>query len=59
VTFAPSTPVKVPTLLEFIRGSRGRLRLVAESALLVRPEASDHDGVIAELTSVLRRLASA
>jgi hypothetical protein len=32
---------------------------VAESALLVRPEASDHDGVIAELTSVLRRLASA
>jgi transcription-repair coupling factor (superfamily II helicase) len=59
VTFAPSTPVKVPTLLEFIRGSKGRLRLVAESALLVRPEASDHDGVIAELTSVLRRLASA
>jgi hypothetical protein len=51
--------VQVKTLLEFIRGSKGRLRLVSESALLVRPEASDHDGLIAELTSVLQKLASA
>jgi transcription-repair coupling factor (superfamily II helicase) len=59
VEFAPSTPVQVTTLLEFIRGSKGRLRLVSESALLVRPEATDHDGVIAELASVLQKLASA
>jgi len=59
VEFAPSTPVQVATLLEFIRGSKGRLRLASDSALLVRPEATDHDGVIAELASVLQKLASA
>jgi transcription-repair coupling factor (superfamily II helicase) len=59
VEFAPSTPVDVSKLVEFIRGSKGRLRLVSESSLLVRPDATDHDGVIAELASVLQRLASA
>jgi transcription-repair coupling factor (superfamily II helicase) len=59
VEFAPSTPVEPAALLEFIRGSKGRLRLVSESTLLVRPEATDHDGVIAELESVLQKLASA
>jgi transcription-repair coupling factor (superfamily II helicase) len=58
IEFAPSTPVQVQKLLEFIRGSKGRLRLVSESALLVRPDATDHDGVIAELTAVLQKLAS-
>ena len=57
--FDASTPVQVPTLLEFIRGSKGRLRLTSGSALLVRPEATDHDGLIAELGSVLQRLAAA
>ena len=59
VEFAPSTPVAVAKLLEFIRGSKGRLRLVSESALLVRPEATDHDGLIAELASVLQKLPTA
>ena len=59
VEFASSTPVQPTALLEFIRGSKGRLRLVSESALLVRPESTDHDGVIAELASVLQKLASA
>jgi transcription-repair coupling factor (superfamily II helicase) len=57
--FAASTPVPVPRLLEFIRGSKGRLKMVSGSALLVEPTATDHDGVIAELDSVLQRLATA
>ena len=59
IEFAPSTPVPVATLLEFIRGSKGRLRMVSGSALLVRPDATDHDGMVAELTSLLQKLASA
>ena len=59
VEFAPSTPVAVGRLLEFIRGSKGRLRLASETALLVRPDATDHDGVIAELASVLQKLRDA
>ena len=59
IEFAPSTPVQVQTLLEFIKGSKGRLRLTSGSALLVRPDASDHDGIIAELASMLQKLASA
>jgi transcription-repair coupling factor (superfamily II helicase) len=57
--FAPSTPLQVSRLLEFIRGSKGRLKLVSGSSLLVEPAATDHDGVIEELDSVLQRLASA
>ena len=59
IEFAPSTPVPVATLLDFIRGSKGRLRMVSGSALLVRPDATDHDGMVAELTSLLQKLASA
>jgi transcription-repair coupling factor (superfamily II helicase) len=59
VEFAPTTPVQVATLLEFIRGAKGRLRLVNEAQLLVRPTATDHDGVISELASVLQKLATA
>jgi transcription-repair coupling factor (superfamily II helicase) len=59
VEFAPTTPVSVPTLLEIIRGAKGRLRLVSESQLVVRPTATDHDGVIAELVAVLQKLATA
>jgi transcription-repair coupling factor (superfamily II helicase) len=57
--FAPSTPVQVARLLEFIRGSKGRLKMTSGSALLVEPTATDHDGVIDELDSVLQRLATA
>jgi transcription-repair coupling factor (superfamily II helicase) len=59
IEFAPTTPVQVEKILEFIRGSKGRLRLASGSALVVRPDATDHDGVIAELTSVLQKLAAA
>jgi transcription-repair coupling factor (superfamily II helicase) len=59
VEFAPSTPVRVEKLLELIRGSKGRLRLSSGSALVVRPDATDHDGTIAELTAVLQKLATA
>jgi transcription-repair coupling factor (superfamily II helicase) len=59
VEFDPSTPVQVATLLELIRGSKGRLQLTSGSALLVRPTATDHDGLIAELDSVLQRLRAA
>jgi transcription-repair coupling factor (superfamily II helicase) len=57
--FDPSTPVAVPKLLELVRGTKGRLRLTSGSALLVRPTATDHDGVVAELKSVLQTLANA
>jgi hypothetical protein len=33
--------------------------MVSGSALLVRPDATDHDGMVAELTSLLQKLASA
>jgi hypothetical protein len=48
--------VAVPRLLECIRGTKGRLRLVSESQLLVRSEAADHDGLVAELIAVLQKL---
>jgi transcription-repair coupling factor (superfamily II helicase) len=57
--FDASTPVRMERLLELVRGSRGRLRLAGESVLLVRPDTTDHDGMIAELRSHLQRLAAA
>jgi transcription-repair coupling factor (superfamily II helicase) len=56
--FHDSTTVKVETLLEKVRGSAGRLRLTSGSALSVRPQATDHDGVIAELRALLQSLAA-
>jgi transcription-repair coupling factor (superfamily II helicase) len=57
--FDTATPVTVERLLEEVRVSRGRLKLTSGSALMVQPEALDHDGTIAELRSLLQRLSSA
>ncbi|MFN8543528.1 MAG: transcription-repair coupling factor [Candidatus Binatia bacterium] len=57
--FAASTPVRVETLLEVVRGSRGRTKLTSGSTLLVRPQATDQDGLVAELRTLLQRLAGA
>jgi transcription-repair coupling factor (superfamily II helicase) len=54
--FHDDTPVPVETLLETVRGSRGRLRLTSGSALAIRPSATDHDGVIAEVRAVCQSL---
>ncbi len=54
--FHETTPVSVETLLEIVRGSAGLLRLTSGSALAIRPTATDHDGVIAEVQAVLQRL---
>ncbi len=56
--FDPRTPVKVETLLDAVKKSRGRLRLVNETTLSVEPEATDHDGTIAELRTLLQKLAT-
>jgi transcription-repair coupling factor (superfamily II helicase) len=56
--FHETTPVTVETLLETVRGSKGRLRLTSGSALAIRPTAADHDGVIAEVRAVLQSLST-
>ena len=57
--FDPATPLTVERLLARVRESRGRMRLTSGSTLFVRPAASDHDGLIAELRTLLRGLAAA
>jgi transcription-repair coupling factor (superfamily II helicase) len=57
--FDPSTPVRPEKLHEVMRGTNGRLRMTGECALEIRPDATDHDGVIAELRAHLQRLAAA
>src|SRR5438552_5325771 len=59
IEFDPSTPHRTETLLERIRGSKGRLRMAGGSALEIRPVATDHDGLIAELRAHLQRFAGA
>ncbi len=54
--FHHSTPVRVETLLERVRGSAGRLRLTSGSALAITPAATDHDGVIVEVREVCQDL---
>jgi transcription-repair coupling factor (superfamily II helicase) len=56
IEFDQSTPVTVERLLEAVRGTKGRLKLTSGSALVVQPQAADHDGVIAELRSLLQTL---
>jgi transcription-repair coupling factor (superfamily II helicase) len=56
--FHETTPVTVETLLETVRGSKGRLRLTSGSALAIRPTATDHDGVIAEVRTALQSLST-
>src|SRR5438477_12194029 len=57
--FDPSTPLRTETLLDLIRGSKGRLRMTGGSALEIRPTATEHDGMIAELRAHLQRLSAA
>ena len=54
--FHDTTPVTVETLLGKVRTSKGRLRLTSGSALAVRPEATDHDALVAELRALLQSL---
>ena len=56
IEFHDTTPVRVETLLEKVRGDKARLRLTSGSALAFRPTATDHDGVIAELRQLLQTL---
>jgi len=57
--FHETTPTAVEKLLETVRGSKGRLRLVSGSALAIRPTATDHDGLIAEVRTILQNLGTA
>jgi hypothetical protein len=56
VEFDPGTPLAVERLLERLRGSGGRLRLLSGSTLEVRPQATDPDDLLEEIGVVLRRL---
>jgi hypothetical protein len=51
--------VTVERLLGKVRTSAGRLRLTSGSALALRPAATDHDALIAELRTLLHSLAAA
>jgi transcription-repair coupling factor (superfamily II helicase) len=57
--FDASTPVRTETLLELMRGSKGRLRMAGGSAVEIRPAATDADGLIAELRAHLQKFAAA
>ena len=57
--FDAGTPLAVEVLLERVRRSRGKLKLTSGSTLLVRPDATDHDGLVAELRTLLQGLAAA
>ncbi|HWP65621.1 MAG TPA: transcription-repair coupling factor [Candidatus Limnocylindria bacterium] len=56
VEFDPGTPLGVDRLLEGIRGSGGRLRLVNGTTLEIRPLATDPDELLEEVGTVLRKL---
>jgi transcription-repair coupling factor (superfamily II helicase) len=56
--FDSATPVRTETLLAVVQRSRGRLRLTSGSALEIRPTASDHDGLVAELRTLLQELSA-
>jgi transcription-repair coupling factor (superfamily II helicase) len=57
--FDAGTPVSTDRLVELVRGCRGALKLTSGSALEMRVTATDHDGTIAELRTLLQRLAAA
>jgi transcription-repair coupling factor (superfamily II helicase) len=57
--FHPTTPIRPEVLTALVQRERERLRLVSGAALEVRPAATDHDGLIAELVALLRRLSAA
>jgi transcription-repair coupling factor (superfamily II helicase) len=57
--FDDRTAVPPERLLTVVKEGRGRLRMTSGSALEVRTSATDHDGVIAEVQALLRRLSTA
>jgi transcription-repair coupling factor (superfamily II helicase) len=57
--FDPRTPVRAERLVALAQAGRGRVRLIDGSGLEVHPEATDHDGTIAELRALLQRLSTA
>jgi transcription-repair coupling factor (superfamily II helicase) len=57
--FDPSTPVPPERLLALVSGSKGRVRVLPGSAVEIRPQAADHDALIADLRAYLQRLAAA
>jgi transcription-repair coupling factor (superfamily II helicase) len=57
--FDAATPLRADRLVELARTSRGRLRLRGEATLEVQIAASDHDGVILELRTLLQTLSAA
>jgi transcription-repair coupling factor (superfamily II helicase) len=56
VDFDAGTPLTVDRLLDRMRGSGGRLRLVNGTTLEIRPTATDHDELLEEVGAVLRSL---
>ena len=56
--FDPSTPLEAGRLVQFVRGSPGRLRVTSGSALEVQLGTADHDGTVAELRALLQKLAA-
>ena len=56
--FDPGTPLSPEGVLAFVRGSKGRARMAGGSVLEIRPAATDHDGMIAELRAHLQRLSA-
>jgi transcription-repair coupling factor (superfamily II helicase) len=57
--FHPTTPIRPEVLATLVQRERDRFRLLSGEALEVRPVATDHDGLIAELIALLRRLSAA
>ncbi len=57
--FDAGTPLEPERVLAFVRGSKGLARMAGGSALEIRPTATDHDGMIAELRAHLQRLSAA
>jgi transcription-repair coupling factor (superfamily II helicase) len=57
--FDAGTPLEPERVLAFVGGSKGLARMAGGSALEIRPTATDHDGMIAELRAHLQRLSAA
>jgi transcription-repair coupling factor (superfamily II helicase) len=56
--FDPGTPLTTERLVAVVEKERRRLRLTGASALEVRLQATDHDGLIADLRALLQRLSA-
>jgi hypothetical protein len=56
--FDVGTPLAPEALVAFVRGSKGRARMAGGTALEIRVEATDHDGLVAELRAHLQKLST-